>query len=381
MARPVAHDANDANDADGLIGRVLDDEFRLEAKIGEGATAEVYRASQLSVGRNVALKLLREAVLLRPDVVRRFQREARVAARLQHPNLVALHLTGTLRGGPTEPERPYAVFELAQGESLAVRVGRRGPLPLSETLAIVRQVSEAVAHAHENGVVHRDIKPENIVLLEQSGRGDFVKLLDFGLARSDDESGLEPATREGAILGTPRFMSPEAAEGHAAGPPADCYALATLAYLCLTGRTPFEGGEALALLIQKSQETAPDLRALPGAHDVPEAVAHVIMKNLSRSPEDRAPDARRFLEAIDGALVRTDLEASPTRAHTAPPRAHALPDGRSLPVAARPRHPRSDAARNMVIILACLLVGVALALGIASSLGALSAPARQGAAP
>jgi serine/threonine-protein kinase len=168
-------------------------------------------------------------------------------------------------------------------------------------------LADAVGEAHAKGIVHRDLKPENVILVERGDDLDFVKLLDFGLARTLEERP-DLHTREGAVLGTPRYLSPEGAEGRPVSAAADCYALATLLYECLTGRTPFDGDSVVAILAQQVSSPAPDLRSV--APEVPEIVARVIMQNLDKRPEARAPNARAFGRVLVDAARKANLDAA-----------------------------------------------------------------------
>jgi len=200
---------------------VLDGQFRLDALIGSGSMAHVYRARQLVVERNVAIKILRTELLARADVLARFRREAAIAARLEHPHVAIVHATGTVPSVGGHPGgEPYLALEFLDGPSLAQLLEREGgALPLGRALHIVLALCDALGEAHARGIVHRDLKPENVILVHRGDDADFVKLVDFGLARMPGSADVQ--TRAGAVLGTPRYVSPEGAQGRDVGPDAD----------------------------------------------------------------------------------------------------------------------------------------------------------------
>jgi eukaryotic-like serine/threonine-protein kinase len=207
----------------------------------------------------------------------------------------------------------YLVMEHLDGISLLSALAAAGgggvasALPLSRTLHIMMQVCEAVGEAHTRGIVHRDIKPENVMLIRRGDDPDFVKVLDFGIARLDwaDSS---MATQAGLIFGTAKYISPEGAEGKPVTPAADVYSIATVLYQCLAGRTPFEAESPVQLLMQHTHTPAPDLRSIPRASYVPEPIAKVIMRNLAKKPENRASDARVFAKDLMTAIRESGLD-------------------------------------------------------------------------
>ncbi len=267
----------------------------------------VYRAYQKGIDRDVAVKVLHRELSANQQLVARFHREAKVASRLSHPNVVQVHLAGQLPDGAM-----YIVMEYLDGLSLqSALAAAGGPFPLERALHIALQICDAAGEAHSQGVVHRDIKPENVMLVRRGEDPDFVKVLDFGIARLNwGEQSM--ATAAGLIFGTARYISPEGAQGEAVGPAGDVYATATLLYQMLAGRTPFEGEQAVALLVQQIHDEPPPLRSLPGTEHVPASLAALIMQNLSKSPADRAADARTFGRALveaskDAGLSLDDL--------------------------------------------------------------------------
>jgi serine/threonine-protein kinase len=278
---------------DPYLGQEIAGHIEICQLVGVGAMGRVYRAFQRGIDRDVAVKILHRELSANPQLVARFTREAKVASRLQHPNVVQVLLTGQLPDGAL-----YIVMEYLDGLSLqSALAAAGGALPLPRALHIVLQLCEAVGEAHAQGIVHRDLKPENVMLVRRGSDPDFVKVLDFGIARINwGEQSV--ATAAGLIFGTARYISPEGAQGNPVVPASDVYSIATLLYQVLSGRTPFDGDQAVGLLVQQIHDPAPPLRSIPRAAYVPEPIADVVMRSLSKDPAAREPDARAFGQAI-----------------------------------------------------------------------------------
>ena len=285
--------AADREAADPYLGQEISGHIEIRQLIGVGAMGRVYRAFQRGIDRDVAVKILHRELSANSQLVSRFTREAKVASRLQHPNVVQVLLAGQL------PDRAlYMVMEYLDGLSLqSALAGAGGALPLPRALHIVLQLCEATGEAHAQGIVHRDLKPENVMLVKRGPDSDFVKVLDFGIARINwGEQSV--ATAAGLIFGTARYISPEGAQGNAVGPASDVYSIATLLYQMLSGRTPFEGDQAVGLLVQQIHDPAPALKSFERAKYVPDPLAEVIMANLAKDPKKREQDARSFGQMI-----------------------------------------------------------------------------------
>ncbi|MGC4092131.1 MAG: serine/threonine-protein kinase [Polyangiaceae bacterium] len=305
---------------------------------------------------------------------------------------------------------PYVVLEWLDGASLGAALrAARGPLRLERALHIVLALSDAVGEAHANGLVHRDLKPDNALLVRRGDDPDFVKLLDFGLAKSLGESA-DPRTRAGAILGTPSYVSPEGAEGEPVSYASDCYALATILYECLVGRPPFQADSAVAVLAMQASAAPADVRSHEFTRDLPAPIAEHIMQNLSKRAAQRSPDARAFGRELAERARRVGLDAqqigvSPTLLGTRPSIVLAAPPSSSSgaatseprvsePRVSEPRvsEPRVSEPREVRrapskrprlgavgLVAACFVVGALAAAAIAASSESKSAPA--GAAP
>ncbi len=306
---------------DVYLDREISGHIKVRQLVGVGAMGRVYRAFQRGIDRDVAVKILHRELSANQQLVSRFHREAKVASRLQHPNVVTVYLVGQLPDGAM-----YIVMEYLDGLSLqsALAAGG-GAFDLPRVLHIALQLCDAAGEAHAQGIVHRDFKPENVMLVRRGADPDFVKVLDFGIARLNwGEQSM--ATAAGLIFGTARYISPEGAQGETVGPSGDVYAIATLVYQMLAGRTPFEGEQAVALLVQQIHDPPPHLRSIPRASYVPEPIAEAVMRNLAKDPLAREPDARAFARALVDAAKLAGLSAEELMARPM------LSPGRSSPV-------------------------------------------------
>jgi len=216
--------------ADPLLGTVLLEQFRVDEQIGTGGMGTVYRAHQTTVGRDVAIKVLRVELARDEQALFRFGREARLAISLDHPNLVRVFLSGRLGDG-----RLYIVMELLEGRSLADELDEHGPPSLERALIMTMKLCAGLGAVHAAGIVHRDIKPENVYLVQRGRDNDFVKLVDFGIARVLEAEGLGSETTQGGrVFGTATYISPEAATGDETDQRSDIYSLGVLTYQLLT---------------------------------------------------------------------------------------------------------------------------------------------------
>ncbi len=297
-----AQNSQRESEDDPYLGQEISGHIEIRQLVGIGAMGRVYRAFQKGIDRDVAVKILHRELSANAQLVSRFTREAKVASRLQHPNVVQVLLAGQL------PDRAlYMVMEYLEGLSLqSALAAAGGALPLPKALHIAMQLCEASGEAHAVGIVHRDLKPENVMLVRRGTDPDFVKVLDFGIARINwGEQSV--ATAAGLIFGTARYISPEGAQGNAVGPPSDVYSIATLLYQMLAGRTPFEGDQAVGLLVQQIHDAPPHLKSIPRAEYVPDPLADVIMANLAKDPKRREQDARSLGHAIVDAAKQSGL--------------------------------------------------------------------------
>jgi len=279
--RPAAESASDAD----LSGRQLSG-YRLLRRLGKGAMAEVYLAEQVSLGRQVALKVLRTSLASDATYVERFQQEARAAAQLVHANIVQIYEVGFADGVH------FIAQEYVQGMNLAELLVRRGSPELARMVSIVRQVAAALNKAAEHGIVHRDIKPENIML---SSAGE-VKVADFGLARLASREDPTSLTQVGITMGTPLYMSPEQIEGRPLDTRSDIYSLGIMSYEMLTGEPPFRGETALTIAVQHLQN--PPQRLENVRADLPAALCRIVHTMLAKEPKDRYVTPRQLLSEL-----------------------------------------------------------------------------------
>ena len=282
-----------------LVGVVLDDRYRVDGLLGTGGMGAVYRAEQLTLGKPVAIKVLRPEYAHREIYVRRFLREARTASMIGHRHVVEVTDLGQADGG-----RVYLVMEYLQGEDLAAVIRQRGRVGWARARRILLQTVRALKAAHAKGVIHRDIKPANIFLARDDD-GDFVKVLDFGTAKvanplTDPSDAL---TSSHQMIGTAMYMAPEQALGKTVDARSDVYSVGAVAYQLLTGRAPFAGTTALDVLMRRINQPPPRLRLL-----VPEltaSVEHLVQRAMARDPEDRFGT----MGELEGALLAIDEDA------------------------------------------------------------------------
>jgi eukaryotic-like serine/threonine-protein kinase len=273
--------------AGSVIGTVLSGRYRLESKLGSGGMSTVYLASDETLERPVAVKVLHAEISDQPDQIERFRREARAVAKLSHPNVVSVIDAGEDGG------HPYIVFEYIEGETLKHRIDRLGKLPLDESAAYAIEVGRGVAIAHARNLVHRDVKPQN-VLIDSEGR---AKVTDFGIARSLEKDGL---TATGRVLGTTDYVAPEQAMGHPADSRSDIYSLGVLLYEMLTGDVPFHAETQVGVAMKHVNEPLPDVqRRRP---EVSAALAAVVETATAKDPDLRYPSMAAMLGDLEAAL-------------------------------------------------------------------------------
>ncbi len=270
---------------DDLRDRVLGD-FRLLRRLGQGGMAEVYLAEQISLHRQVAIKLLRPDLISDDTYLKRFEQEAKAAAALNHPNIVQVYAIGEADGFH------YIAQEYVPGMNLRQFLKRKGPPDVRVALHILRQVAQALKAAGEAGIVHRDIKPENI-LLTRDGR---VKVGDFGLALLSQTAERVQLTQEGVTMGTPLYMSPEQVNGSKVDVRSDIYSFGVTAYHLLAGRPPFQGETALSIAVKHLKEQPEELaRRRP---DLPRSLCRLVHRMMAKDPDERFPSAAAVLDEL-----------------------------------------------------------------------------------
>jgi serine/threonine-protein kinase len=324
------------------VGVVVADTYQVTSLLGRGGMGSVWEASHLRLpGKRVAIKVLHADIAADQEALARFRREAEIATRLGHPNIVEVHDFNALPGG-----QPYLVLELLVGESLESRM-RRAPVSLDNAMRIAGQIGAALAAAHRQGVVHRDLKPQNVFLVrprddEGDGAGEIVKVLDFGISKIRGSQTVK--TLDSAILGTPQYMAPEQATGNHAAVDArtDVFALGAIAYEMLAGRPAFSG-QSIPEVVYKVvyEQPAPLAELVP---TLPARVVDAIGRALAKQQAERFPDVVSFVEQMAGVSLSTLRRAPITL-----PRPAALPGGMDSTVAAglAPPTPRTGPAARV----------------------------------
>jgi serine/threonine protein kinase len=290
-----------ATRAPDMTGREIGGRYRILAKLGEGGMGAVYRGEQMSLKRTVAIKLLRPELSADAALVRRFNTEAELAARLSHPNTVNIYDFGQEPDGTL-----YIVMELVDGRSLRQVLTAEGALPPGRALAIVQQLAASLADAHARGIVHRDLKPDNVMLSARGKDRDVVRVLDFGIAKLREDGrataqalqGGNALTQAGDLVGTPQYMAPEQIRGEAVDGRTDVYALGAMLYEMLTGRLPFEGTSVMAILSKHLLDTPePPSRRRPDL-GIPVTLDALVMSALAKDPAQRLASMDALAERI-----------------------------------------------------------------------------------
>ena len=298
-----------STDPEKWIGQVMSDRYRILSLLGQGGMGVVYLAEHVVIEKKVALKVLNEELSHSRDVVSRFIGEAKAASRIGHDNIIDITDFGT-----TKDKGVYFVMEHLDGCDLSDRLKEVGRIPWRELRDIAVQICRGLAAAHSKGIIHRDLKPENVFLIKHAGRDDFVKILDFGIAKFTGLDGGEPKmTKTGVIFGTPDYMSPEQAEGKSADHRVDIYGLGVILYELATGRLPFVAETFMGVLHQHMAKAPQPPREL--VSDIAPEFEAIILRALEKDPADRFQSMNEFAEALEActdAAVATPRDETPT---------------------------------------------------------------------
>jgi|GEM_PF-431253 len=296
---------------DPLIGALIDERYRVESLIAKGAVGSVYKAKQELLGRQVALKVLHGYLGADPESLVRFHREAKAISRLEHPNLLTLYDFGMTSDG-----QPYFVMDLLNGTTLAKVLSSEGRLEPKRAISIVKQVLEALSEAHKKGIVHRDIKPPNIVLVEKEETKDFVKLVDFSIAKMADNSTVDPVqlTVDGIICGSPAYMSPEQCRGADVDGRSDIYSIGIVLFEALTGKRPFSAKDLVSLMYLHVNDEPPKLSEVEPDLQFPPVLEEMISSTLAKDPAARPQSVEALLAKLSSVLeqCQDNLPAAPT---------------------------------------------------------------------
>jgi len=287
-----------ADVGDPLLGRVLNDKFRIVEVLGAGGMGRVYKAVQSPLERMVALKVLNPQYSegKDPGFQKRFFMEAAVTSKLRHPNTVTI-----FDYGKTDDGVLYIAMEYLEGQTLAHLLANAGALPWLRALNVAQQVARSLREAHRVGLIHRDLKPANIMVLAQEDDHDLVKVLDFGLVKSflPDRDGPQDVeiTQAGVILGSPLYMAPEQAR-NVSDPRSDVYSLGVVMFQMMLGRPPFTAPQSIDVIFKHINEAPPSFTSIWATHDVPRDVETLVMRCLNKRPEERFQSMDEMLEAI-----------------------------------------------------------------------------------
>ncbi|MCS6798691.1 MAG: protein kinase [Myxococcota bacterium] len=402
---------------DPLVGRVINDRFRITALIARGGMGKVYRAEQAPLGREVALKILNPTYQgdHDPEFHKRFFLEASICSKLTHPNTITI-----FDYGRTDDDIYYIAMELLEGRTLHRALREDGRFEVSRALHIARQICRSLREAHGMGVIHRDLKPANIFLVRHGDENDFVKVLDFGLVKNLSEKG-EDLTQTGLFMGSPKYMSPEQIRGEKVDARTDIYALGVILYEMLTGKVPFDRPNSVNILMAHVHEAPPPMSEMAGGVSIPPAVEAVVMRCMAKRADERFRTMDEVLVALKQASTDAGLSVSRSGEHgasgefpaggavtgafpvvqitgepTATPSGSLSPAtpvaGIATPPASVPAPPAEELGRPRVrgvvvgaVVGAAALIGLLLALGrdepATSTAGPSPAPANPPSAP
>ncbi len=289
---------------DPFVGRILDEKYCIEERLGAGGMGDVYRARHLEMDRPVAIKLLQQRFIEDEAARGRFHKEARAAVKLRHANAVAVNDFGQTPEGCV-----YIVMELLEGRTLREILKREAPLETARAISITLQAADAVAAAHNAGIIHRDLKPSNILVTQSAEQPAVVKVLDFGIAQftpdddDEDESAVVPAN---SVIGTPRYMSPEQHNGFELTPAADVYSLGVILYEMLTGMVPFSGATPAEIALKHANLPPHSPRQI--VPTIPPEIEKIVLHALEKDPAARPVDAATFHRELLETTERLGLE-------------------------------------------------------------------------
>ncbi|MCP4674696.1 MAG: protein kinase [Deltaproteobacteria bacterium] len=289
---PGSRDVSTLPPGDAAEEILIDGRYQLHEQLGEGGMGSVFRATHVLMDKPVAVKLIHGELAHMPEVVKRFEREARSASRLTDPHIITV-----TDFGRTDDGTLYLVMELLDGEPLADRLEKTPALPVVKAIDVSKQILKGLAHAHEAGVVHRDLKPENVMLVVHGDETDFAKVFDFGIAKLASGAGsAENLTQSGLVVGTPGYLSPEQALGEGADHRADLYAVGVMLYEMLAGTQPFTGESAMDIVTAHLTSPIP---SLPRPERFPDGLQEIIERGMAKRPAERFESAEEFLVALD----------------------------------------------------------------------------------
>jgi hypothetical protein len=350
--------------SDPLLGQVLDGRYRIESILGEGGMGLVYKAVHTALNKPLAIKVLRPEVSKNEQIVARFRQEAQSASAIGNQHIIDISDFGVLGDGST-----YFVMEFLTGQSLTGAMESER-FPTERTIGIAKQLANALGAAHEIGVVHRDMKPDNVQLIRRGGNPDFVKVLDFGIAKVGGST--SKLTQAGQVFGTPHYMSPEQCAGTTVDHRTDIYAVGVILYEMATGQVPFDADNLMGILTKHLYENPIPPHELPPPTDVPSSLEAVILKCLAKKPEARyqsMAELNRDLEAVAQGLTPQAVAEQVGRSTASQTAPDLTSPGRVTVGMGQPEVPMRKLSPVVIGIGVLLVAGIGAALAFSGGSG------------
>lgn len=304
-AVPASRLVDESDGDDSLVGKLIDGKYRILSPLGEGGMAVVYRANHVQMERTVVIKVMQGWLLSNRNSVERFERECKLTAKLNHPNIVSVYDVGAING-----KEPYLVMEFINGESLADKIQKGGALPYATTANIIIQICRGLQEAHSNGIIHRDLKPDNVLLQHKSDRPDWVKIVDFGI--SNLVEGSKRLTKTGRMVGTPEYIAPEQLKDRPIDIRTDLYGIGVMMFEMLTGHVPFDGESAEAILMKHLLEDPPAMSEVKPDLPEPNLFQPIVDKLMRKDPDQRYQTATELRLDVEQALSAILLKKNNT---------------------------------------------------------------------